>query len=494
MNNLVAASVLLPLGTGVLLVLLHGRTYLQRVLSMLSGLTGLTLAVLLTRQVWTEGIQVVQAGSWRAPYGITLVADLFACMMLLLSWIILLTSMTFAMRDLDEGREQTFFYPVLQFLVVGINLSFVTGDVFNLFVAFEVMLISSYFLLTLGGTPSQLREGFKYLLINATASTLFLMSVALLYGVMGTLNMADLAARAYDMEGDPTLTLIGISFMIVFSIKAALFPLYFWLPRSYFQAPSGIAALFAAMLTKVGVYALVRMFTLIFIHDIGYTHTILLAVAGFTMFLGVLGALAQMDFKSILSFHIISQIGYMIMGLGLYSRLALAGTVFYIAHHIIVKSGLFVLSGVTNWVTGTTDLRRFSGLIASHPVLAGLFFLTGGSLAGVPPLSGFFSKFALLKAGVELKSWGIVAVGLLVSLLTLASMMKIFRKGFWGEPSGDRRVENRLHYAQLIGPAMLLLLLSTAMGLGAKHMMTFALAAAEQLFNPTYYIKAVLGR
>ncbi len=494
MNNLVAYPVLLPFVTGVVLLALHGRVKAQRAVSLVSALTALGIAGTLTYTVWHEGIQSVQAGGWAAPYGITLVVDLFSGMMLLLSGTILFTSLVFAMRDMDPGREHTFFYPVTQFLMAGINLSFVTGDLFNLFVSFEVMLIASYFLITLGGSRGQLREGFKYLVINATASTLFLMVVALLYGLTGTLNMADLAQKVASMPENPLFTLIGIGFLIVFGIKGALFPLYFWLPRSYYFAPNAIAALFAAMLTKVGIYALVRVFTLIFVHDVGFTHTIILAIAGFTMFLGVLGAISQMDTKAILSYHIISQIGYMVMGLGLFSRLALAGTVFYIAHHIIVKSALFLISGIIERVTGTTDLKKFSGLLASHPGLGFLFLTTGLSLAGIPPLSGFFSKFALLKAGVEQHSWLIVIVSLVVSLFTLFSMVKIFRKGFWGEPRGERRELSGLAYAHYMFPAMLLLGLSVAMGLGARYMMDFALAAADQLLNPDLYIQAVLGR
>ncbi|MFZ5815584.1 MAG: proton-conducting transporter membrane subunit [Bacillota bacterium] len=494
MSNLVAYPVLLCFGTGILLLFLHGRVALQRAVAFLASLASLAISILLTYTVWTQGIQVQTAGGWPVPFGITLTVDLFGGMMTILSAIILFTSLLFAFKDLDPDRERAFFYPVLFFMMAGINLSFVTGDLFNLFVAFEVMLISSYFLLTIGGSPGQLREGIKYLILNATASTIFLVAIALLYGVTSSLNMADVAQKVAQEPGNPYITLIGILFMIVFASKGALFPLYFWLPRSYYFAPNGIAALFAAMLTKVGVYALVRVFTLIFVHDVSYTHTILLWVAGGTMLLGVLGAIAQYDFKAILSYHIISQIGYMIMGLGLFTQLALAGTVFYIAHHIIVKSGLFLLAGVTQRITGHTDFKKYSGLLADYPGLAFTFLATGISLAGVPPFSGFFSKFALLKAGVEQGSWGIVTVSLVVSLFTLFSMVKIYRKAFWGKESGQRRKPSFGDHAMAMLPAVLLLALSVTMGLGARYMMDFAMVAADQLLNPNQYIQAVMGR
>lgn len=494
MNNLVALPVLLPLATGVLLVFLHERIGLQRRISQLSGFAGVLLAGYLTYVVWHDGIQVLQSGGWAAPSGIALVADLFTGTMLMLSTISLLSVLIYAPRQLEEVRERSFFYPVLQFLVVGINLSFVTGDLFNLFVAFEVMLIASYYLVTLGGSPGQLREGFKYLIINATASVFFLVSIALLYGVTASLNMADIAAKVASAPDNPIFTLIGISFLIVFGVKGALFPLYFWLPRSYFEAPTAIAAIFAAILTKVGIYSIVRIFTLIFVHDLGYTHTLLLILAGFGMVLGVLGAISQYDFKAILAYHSISQMGYIIMGLGLFSRLSLAGTVLFLAHHSFVKSGLFLVAGIVERVTGHTSLKKYSGLLTSHPGLAFLFLSLGLSLAGLPPFSGFFGKFALVKAGIDDGSWLIVTVSLVVSVYTLFSMIKIYRKGFWGEQSGARADLGKAAYVQLLVPALLLLALSVGMGFGAGYALDFALATADQLRNPDLYIQAVLGR
>jgi multicomponent Na+:H+ antiporter subunit D len=494
MNNLVALPVILPLGTGVLLLLLHGRLQLQRWISFFSALSGLGIAAYLTHLVWTGGIIAVQGGGWAAPYGITLAADLLSGLMLLLTSISLLTVLIYAPRHLDGGRERTFFYPVLNFLTMGIALSFVTGDMFNLFVAFEVMLISSYFLMVLGGAPGQLREGFKYLVINATASTLFLVAVSLLYSVTASLNMADIAVKAAALPGNPIITLTGIAFLIVFGVKGALFPLYFWLPRSYFEAPTAISAIFAAILTKVGIYALIRIFTLIFIHDVAFTHNLLLILAGFGMVLGVMGAISQYDFKAILAYHSISQMGYIVMGLGLLSRLSLAGAVLFLAHHSVVKSGLFLLAGIVERLTGSTDLKKYSGMLASHPGLAFTFLGMGLSLAGLPPFSGFFGKFALVKAAVEQGAWVILTVSLVVSIFTLFSMVKIYRKGFWGEGSGERRVLGTWEYGQLLFPALLLLGLSIGMGFGAGYFMDFALAAADQLLAPELYIKAVLGR
>lgn len=493
-NNLVIWPVLLPFFGGVLQLMLHGRLRWQRFLGVVLHLLLLALSITLLYQVRRHGVMSLQAGNWPAPFGISLAADLFSAIMVLLSAIIGLTSQVFALRTAEPDQERYFFYPLFQLQMVGINLSFLTADLFNLFVAFEVMLAASYFLLTVGGSVAQLREGFKYLIINATASTLFLIGLAVLYGMTGSLNMADVARRVA-VAADPSVFLpLGIIFMVVFGTKGAVFPLYFWLPRSYHAAPVAVSALFAAMLTKVGVYALIRTFTLIFVQFPEITHhRVLLPIAALTMVLGVLGAISQTDFRRILSYHIISQIGYMIMGLGLFTPLALAGTIFYIAHHIVVKSSLFLVSGVAESVTGTSDLRRFSGLLTTHPGLAALFLGAALSLAGVPPMSGFFSKFVLIQAGVAQSAWGIVAVSLAVSLLTLFSMMKIYRLGFWGETKGERRPRSLPAYSQLILPVGLLVALSAGMGLGAGWMLDLAQEAAAQLMDPSDYIHTILA-
>ncbi|MDW7673125.1 MAG: proton-conducting transporter membrane subunit, partial [Bacillota bacterium] len=387
-NNLVVLPILLPLVTAIAMFFFRENVRRQRIISGIVSIAGVLLAFHLANLVFTEGIQLMTASGWQPPFGIVLVADTFSVIMLILSNIIGAVVMFYSFYTIDEGREKHYYYPFYHLLLVGINGSFLTGDIFNLFVFFEIMLLSSYILIVLGGEQPQLRESVKYVLINMISSTLFLVAVALLYSVTGTLNMADLAVKVAQVENQGIITVIAIMFMLVFGIKGALFPVYFWLPRSYVTPPSAIAALFGGLLTKVGIYALIRVFTLIFIHDAGFTHNIILFLAGGTMFFGVLGAISQMDYKGILSFHIISQVGYMVMGLGVYTTLSIAGAIYYIAHHIIVKSCLFLLCGATEKITGTTDLSKMGGLIKHYPLIAWLFFIAGVSLAGVPPLSG----------------------------------------------------------------------------------------------------------
>lgn len=491
MNNIVILPILLPLFIGVILILFAKNLRAQRVISGVTMFALLGVALYLSHLVYYDGIHLLEVGSWPAPFGIVIVADLFASLMVILSSIVGVACLFFGFQTLSKEREKGYFYPFYFFLLTGVNGAFLTGDIFNLFVFFEVMLISSYILIVHGGTKYQLRESLKYVIINIFASALFIVAVAYLYGITGTLNMADISIKVAQLEQQGVLNVIAILFLIVFGMKGALFPLYFWLPKSYYGPPAAISALFGGLLTKVGIYAIIRTFTLIFYHDPSFTHNIILFLAGCTMFFGVLGAVSQFDFKRILSFHIISQVGYMVMGLGIFTPLAIAGAIYYIAHHIIVKSALFLFAGATQKITGTTDLKKMGGLLKTHPYLGWLFFIAAISLAGIPPLSGFFSKFALILSGIEEGRYIIVFVSLLVGILTLFSMMKIFIYAFWGEQKlTDKEAKQKV--GKLLLPIAPLVFLSITLGLAAEPIFQFSLEVAEQLLDPSYYINSVI--
>ena len=491
-NNLVMAPVLIPLITAILLLFLHNRLRLQLVLSTISAILSLAVSFYLLSAVLDSGVQVFWSSNWSPPFGIAMVADIFAAIMIILSNIVGIACLIFSFSTIDKGRARNFYYVFYQMLLVGINGSFIAGDIFNLFVFFEIMLVASYALIVLGSTPGQLRESFKYVVLNVLSSALFLLGIGLVYGMVGTLNMADIAYKMAQIENQGLVTLAGMIFLVVFGVKGALFPLYFWLPQSYVEPPSAVSALFGGLLTKVGVYALIRVFTLIFVGDSNFTHNVILMMGAGTMFFGVLGAIFQVNFKRILSYHIISQVGYMVMGLGLYSILAIAGTIYYIAHHIIVKACLFLIAGVTEKITGTNEFKQMGGLLNRFPVLGWTFLLAGLSLAGIPPLSGFFSKFVLMQGAVEQGNYFITAVALLVGFLTLFSMIKIFLAVFWGEEKPVLE-QTDFNYLKLMPVCVAMVALSIFMGFGAQFMMKYAMMAAEQLMNPQIYIDAVLN-
>lgn len=444
-----------------------------------------------------NGVIAGQMGSWPAPFGITLVADLLSAVMVVITAITGLAVAIYALADVDARMEQLGYHALFNVLIAGVTGAFLTGDLFNLYVWFEVMLIASFGLLILGGRKEQIDGGIKYVTLNLVSTILFLAGIGLLYGMTGTLNMADLSLAVDQVENQGLLTLVAVMFMIAFGVKAAVFPLFFWLPAAYHTPAFSVSAVFAGLLTKVGVYALIRMFTLVFDHDIGFTHQILLWVAGFTMVTGVLGAAAQSDFRKILSFHIVSQIGYMILGLALFTPAAIVGAVFYLVHHIVVKANLFLIAGVGQRLTGDTELARIGGLYKSAPLLAVLFLIPAFSLAGFPPLSGFWAKYLLVKAALDVQGWVIAGVALAVGLLTIYSMTKIWAAAFW-KPHPDR-IEPKLDRidgptrAAFLWPIAGLATLTIIIGFFPQPFVAFAEASAAQLLDPSAYIGAVLG-
>jgi multicomponent Na+:H+ antiporter subunit D len=502
MNNLIlVAPVLWPLATAIIVTIFWFRRSVQSTLNFIGGAGLLIIGIILVRTVWLEGIQSVQVGSWPAPYGITLVADMFSAIMVLLAGITAFVMSIYSVASIDRRRKQFGYYTLINTLFMGVCGAFITGDIFNMYVWFEVMLISSFVLLTLGGETRQIEGTFKYVTMNLVSSALFLVGVGFLYGMTGTLNMADLSVKLALYENQGLITVVAMFFLVAFGIKAAVFPLFFWLPASYHTPPIAVTAIFAGLLSKVGVYSLIRVFTLLFIGNIGFTHTILLIIAGFTMVVGVLGAAAQYEMRRLLSLHIISQIGYMIMGLAIYTPLAIAGAILHMGHNMIVKTNLFLVAGVVNKLRGSYQLKVLGGISNAYPLLGTLFMIPALSLAGLPPLSGFWSKLLLIKAGFESEQYLIIAVSLGVSLLTLYSMTKIWNYAFWkdappceaAKPSEPEASLFSFPNFLLVVPMLLLTLITIAIGFFPEPFFMAVNRAAEELMNPQTYINVVLG-
>ena len=500
MNILLILPIAIPLATACGCLVFWQFRIAQRIISLLGAAALFIAAIVLLTTVRSQGILVSQMGSWPAPYGITLVADLLGAIMTVLASLMGLAVAVYSIGSIDADRESYGYHPFFHLLLMGVCGTFSTGDLFNLYVWFEVMLMASFVLLSLGGKKDQLEGAIKYVTLNLISSAFFLTALGILYGMAGTLNMADLSGILSTSQHPGVVTGLAMLFFVAFGIKSALFPLFFWLPASYHTPPVPVSAIFAGLLTKVGVYTLIRIFTLLFTQNIGYTHTLLLIVAGLTMVTGVLGAMAHNEFRRILSFHIISQVGYMIMGLALFTPLALAGSIFYIIHHIIVKANLFLVSGVARKLGGSFELDKLGGLSQTAPALSFAFVISAFSLAGIPPLSGFWAKLILVKSSLESGSYLIAATALAVSLLTLFSMSKIWGGAFWGDApkvkSNSMRRESTLSgYAvvTLYGPVFALGLLTVAIGLFGQPLMALATETAQQLLNPGQYVAAVLG-
>lgn len=492
MTHLPVLPIVVPLGAAVVALLAWRAPRVQRAVSLLGAAGLLAAGLLLLRAVARDGIQVVQLGHWPAPFGITLVADLFSAIMVVLAGLMAAAVGVYSIVAIDAARERFGYHPLFQALLAGVCGAFLTGDLFNLYVWFEVMLMASFALLALGGERAQIEGAMKYVTLNLMASAVLLAAVGILYGIVGTLNMADLAQKLDGLARPGLATTLAMLFLVAFGIKAAVFPLFFWLPASYHTPPVAVSAIFAGLLTKVGVYALIRVFTLLFVHDVGYTHGLILALAGLTMVTGVLGAVVQHDMRRVLSFHIVSQIGYMVMGLGLLTPLALAGSIFYIIHHIIVKTNLFLVSGVVHRLRGSFDLRTAGGLYQARPLVAALFLVPALSLAGVPPLSGFFAKLALVRAGLDAGQFVVVAVALAVSLLTLLSMTKVWAEAFWKPAPADAPAASA-GVGLMLAPVTALATLTVLIGLAAQPVFDLSARAADQLLDRRAYVQAVLG-
>lgn len=488
MINLILFPILIPLFMGIILIFFHKKIILQRIFSLLSTSTCIIVALFMIDKIKNAGIQTVNLSNWDAPFGITIVSDMVSALLVLTTNIIAFCSILYSFKGIDSERENYFYYSMIQFLLVGVIGAFSTGDIFNLFVFFEVMLMASYVLLVLGNTKIQLRETVKYIIINVVASALFVIAVAYLYSVVGTLNMAFISERISGLGDTGILTVIAVLFLIVFGLKGAIFPLFFWLPGSYNAAPIPILALFGALLTKVGVYSIARTYSLFFYED-SYVFALLGTLALITIILGAIGSIAYNDVKKIIIYNIVTAIGVILFGFSTFNTASLTGAIFYLIHDMIIKGALFLLIGIIIYITGTSNLKSMSGLIKRYPLLAWTFFIAALGLAGIPPLSGFVGKLLIIQGAFEESNYigGFIIV--LSSLLVLLSVIKIFVKAFWGDESDN---VTKKPIKTLLFPGCILVLLSFLIGIGVEMLLPYISLAAESLLQPENYIHAVL--
>ncbi|QAB18077.1 Na+/H+ antiporter subunit D [Leucobacter muris] len=435
MIMLIPLVVLVPLASAALALAVPGHRKLQQGITLLALTAVLVLSGALMWLVDVNGTVVMEVGGWAAPFGIALVVDRVSALMLVVSSVVLLGVFVFSIgQGLADGDEETpvsIYYPTYLVLGAGVFNAFIAGDLFNLYVGFEILLVSSYVLITLGGTAQRIRAGVTYVIVSLVSSVLFLAAIALIYGATGTVNMAQLTVRIAELPSEIQL-LLNLALLIAFGIKAAVFPLSFWLPDSYPTAPAPVTAVFAGLLTKVGVYAIIRSQTLLFPQS--SVDTVLMVVAGLTLLVGILGAVSQLDIKRLLSFTLISHIGYMIFGIGMANAAGFAATIYYIAHHIIVQTTLFLAVGLIERQGGTTSLAGLGGMLRAAPVIAVLFFIPMLNLGGIPPFSGFIGKLGLFTVAAELATpaaYWLMGIGALVSLLTLYALARAWVLAFW---------------------------------------------------------------
>lgn len=499
-QQIILYPLLLQLLLAILLMFFWKKINTQRIISMLGSLVHLAVSIGVFAYIWNNGTQTVQAGGWEAPFGITFIADTFAITMVLLTSIAGLAVSIFSSGSVIGDRLRFGYFPIFHFLLLGLTGAFLTGDIFNLYVWFEIIIISSFVLITIGGEKAQLEGAVKYFTLNFLASIIFLTAIAVLYGLTGSLNMADLANKVAAVENRALVEITAILFLIGFGIKSAVFPLYFWLPASYHTPPSAVSAIFGGLLTKVGVYALIRVFTLIFVGDV-FLDQILLVLAIFTLFSGALGALVQNNIRKVFSYLIICHIGYMIVGLGMFTEVAIAGAIFYLVHDILVKTNLFMISGLIYRIKGSNSMRALGGFYANYPKLSLLMFIPLFSLVGIPPLSGFWPKISLITASFETGSYWSLAAIIFASFITLVVIAKLWAEVFWKDAQ-EIPVRPKFRYyhkiknikrIQIVVPIVFLSLVTLYVGFGAEHIQTLATRISSELMNNQQYIDAVLN-
>lgn len=525
--TLIPLPVLLPTLGAATTLIAGRRPRLQRLVTLVVLCVVVAVCGALLYLADRNGTLVLNVGGWgqsapgMGPLGITLVVDRLSALMLVVSSIVLVAVVFYAIgqgvRDGDERQPVSIFMPTYLVLSAGVCMAFLAGDLFNLFVGFEVLLAASFVLLTIGASKDRVRAGISYVMVSMVGSLIFLFGIALVYGATGTLNLAEVAVRLDDVSGGVRSAMFAV-LLVAFGIKAAVFPLSAWLPDSYPTAPAPVTAVFAGLLTKVGVYSIIRAHSLLF--PSGGLDPILLVAALLTMLIGIFGAIAQSDIKRLLSFTLVSHIGYMVFGIALSSQLGMSGAIYYVAHHILVQTALFLVVGLIERQAGASTLDRLGGLAAASPLLAFVFVVPALNLGGIPPFSGFIGKVALLEAGAEdgsVLAWTLVGGGVVTSLLTLYVVVRVWTKAFWRSredaPEGhlsaavpsalldepeDIQFVDRDHVgrmpAGMVGPTGALIAAGLALTVLAGPIFGYSERASQEVLDRAEYITAVVGQ
>ncbi|MBP2436885.1 Na+/H+ antiporter subunit D [Microbacterium amylolyticum] len=450
MSQLVPLFVALPLLGAAMALILARHRLMQVGVSIVTLSATFLLAVFMLYVVDTGTPLAVSVGGWPLPFGIVLYVDRLSALLVAVSSIVLLAVLLFSVgqgaADGDEDTPVTIFHPTYLILAAGVFNAFIAGDLFNFYVGFEILLVASYVLITLGSTKERIRAGTVYIVVSLVSSLIFISAIAVIYGALGTVNMAQIAERMTELPAEVQM-LLHVMLLLGFAVKAAIFPLSFWLPDSYPTAPAPVTAVFAGLLTKVGVYAIIRTEMQLF-HD-SDLDAILAIVAVVTMIVGILGAVAQAEMKRILSFTLVSHVGYMVFGIAIASEKAAGATVYYMVHHIIVQTTLFLAVGLIERYAGSTSILRVKGIAKAAPFLAALYLIPALNLGGLPPFSGFLGKFALFDAAAEEGTalmWVGVGAGVVTSLLTLYALMRAWNLAFWREENDSAETEARIEY------------------------------------------------
>ncbi|WP_377295732.1 Na+/H+ antiporter subunit D [Rhizobium sp. SGZ-381] len=500
-NWLVILPPVLMITLGAVLMMMRHATRLHGLVAV-PGLAALVvLDALLLWKVAVEGPITMVMGRWLPPFGIAFTVDVFGALLALVSAMAALAAGIAALSDISETGRRYGFFPFLMLLMAGVSGAFLTGDLFNLYVWFEVLLISSFGLLILGSEREQIDGALKYAVLNLLGTTFFLIAVGYTYAIFGTLNMADLAVRAREMSGAPLMTLAGL-FLLAFAMKAAAFPVNFWLPASYHTPRITVSALFGGLLTKVGIYALMRVMIMLFPVQHEAWSFVIGVVAFLTMVLASLGMLAQNDLRQLAGYAVILGIGNMLAGIATGTVSGLAGAVLYALHSILAMTALYLAVGRAAALSGQFTLSSLGGLYQRAPGFAFVSLALMLAVAGLPPFSGLWPKIMLVKASIDIGAWWLAA-GILVSgFLSTVALGRVFLIAYW-RPA-PAQAEGKMPAAAAgpdrpggsagwlsFGPLVGLTVIITLFGLFPEAPMSLSQTAAIGLMEPAAYIGSV---
>lgn len=493
-DYLVVLPVVGPLIMSALCLMLRRQPGLQ------PWLAGFTMAVVfvgniaLTMRVMETGPVFMAMGRWLPPFGISFNADALSVFLALTASLVGLVCVLYSAKSVDGDGRRYGFYPFLLMLIAGVSGAFLTADLFNLYVWFEVLLISSFGLMVLGNSHAQLDGGIKYAFLNLVATTLFLIGVGYTYGLYGTLNMADLSVQIMADAAAPTGTLVML-FIFAFAMKAAAFPINFWLPASYHTPNIVTSAIFAGLLTKVGIYALLRVVVMLFPGSLDTFHDVLVWVAALTSLFGAAGALASTDIRKMMGFLVLSGIGAMFVGIAVASPEGLRGAVLYAVHSILVMTALYLATGVIGRMTGSFDLRSVGGIYRASPFFAALFLILVFAVSGLPPFSGFWPKVLLVRATMITGEGWLTLAYLLASFISMIAIGRVWLFAFWrddvaGQPAVVLALTKQEAGAYLL-PISVLVLAIIGLGVIAEPGIQLASQAAVGLVDPRAYVGAI---
>lgn len=492
-DHLVLLPILIPLtGAGVALLLgKYGR--LQAGWSLGAMTSSFIASLWLLGTVWRSGQPVVfQLGSWQAPFGITLIGDLLAAVLVVMSQVVLTMGVLYAMGSKDKAVGYPAFYPIFLTLVTGLTGAMLTGDLFNLFVFAELLVFSGTILTASSDDRYGTEAAIKYFYMSLLASAFLLLAVGSLYISYGTLNMADLGRS---IAADPNKPLVPIALALLvatFMVKSAVFPFHFWQPDFHTASPTAVSAMLSSVVVKLGVYGFLRITTLLFVAQAPAVRTLLIAVGIAGVIYGGLGAIGTHNAKRMLAYSTLAQVGFILVGIGWGTPLALAAAIIFAFNHSLIKAAMLMLAGAvaSRAPIKTAAFEVITGLGKGMPAIGVLFFLGGLALAGIPPTNGFISKMTLFRSGIEAEAWVTLAVIGLASVLTLVYVTQAFMR-IWWQPAQEGAKAKR-EGDQLLAPAMLIAAV-LVLGLWVEPLMSLAQATAVWLGDPAPYMAAVLG-